>query len=341
MPDRSKPPRLAKIAKRARTSEATVSRVLNNAPNVAAKMRERVLAAYEELYRSLPLTAESMVGLVVPTFSNPFFAEMAFAFERAFEERNIHLLMSSSEGKPDREGVLLRRFRSVSVRGIVLMGVGDPSNALLAAAPREPPVVVVDRRLHSKDVDFVTTDSRGATRMAIAHLAARGHTRIGYLRGDRRTRTGRARYAAFRTAMKGAGLKLLRHLVFDGDFFEESGVACAEALGRMLRKRRPTALLAGNDLMAIGLMQRLQEMGWMLPNDLSVVGFDDISWSRWTQPALTTIAQPVETMVKYAVELLTRRMDARVQGSPEPEPQVRVAMPGFTVRRSVASARQG
>jgi LacI family transcriptional regulator len=321
-------------------SEATVSRVMNNSPNVAPAMRKRVLDDYVDLYNSVPLATQSMVGMIVPDFSNPFFAQLAFTFERALEESNQHLLVSSSEGRYERELLLLQRFRSIGVQGVIFISSGDSSESLQSLVADGEPVLVLDRRLVAGNVDFVTTNSRKATLAAVDYLRNKGHSRVGYLRGLPGTETARERFASFQTAMKQAGLELSSNWTFKGDYTEGSGVDCAEKLVAMRKADRPTALLAGNDLMAIGLMQRLQQEQWVLPKELSVIGFDDISFSRWSSPALTTIAQPIEKLVLESIRLLTRRMRAMSEpGRPRPNPEEVQIEPTLVHRKSVAQAK--
>jgi len=330
---------LKTIAARLGVSEATVSRTLNNNAAVSPEMRKRVLDAYVDLYNSVPLATQTMIGMIVPDFSNPFFAELAFTFERVLESDDQHLLVSSSEGRTEREILLLQRFRSIGVQGIIFIGATNQSEALLSLVSDGEPVVVLDRRLAAGNVDIVTTNSRKATRAAVVDLANKGHRRIGYLRGLAGTETARERFGSFVGAMKEIGLDTSPAWLFDGKYTAESGADCARKLIDMTKAERPTAILAGNDLMAIGLMQRLQEAEWRLPRDLSVVGFDDISWSRWTSPALTTIAQPVETLVLESLRLLGRRMRMGSESTTRLQPEVVEIEPTLVRRDSVGPAK--
>jgi DNA-binding LacI/PurR family transcriptional regulator len=178
------------------------------------------------------------------------------------------------------------------------------------------PFLVVDRPLEADPwpleagpCDFLGFDSRRGTQAAVEYLVAHGHKKIGYLRGLSSTETARERYEAFLGAMARLSLQVPDESVFEGDYRVESGQICANLLIELsTRGNTPTAMVCANDLMAIGLMQRLQEHGWKLPDQLSVVGFDNISWSRWVYPALTTIAQPVEEIVRLGSSLLARRL---------------------------------
>jgi LacI family transcriptional regulator len=253
---------------------------------------------------------DRLVGLIVPDASNPFFSELVFEFERALEEQGLHHLSSSSERRSDRELLLFKRLSGLGMRGLILITAGPSSDSLLSLiAGRRMPVVVCDRRVGAAaNLDLVTVTSRQGMAAAIDHLAAYGHRRIGFLAGLAGTENARERLESFRSATATHAFELPPEWVFDGDFSLASGRACAERLVALAPAARPTAIVAANDLMAIGLMQHLQTRGWQLPRDLSVVGFDDIEWSEWTYPALTTLAQPVRKLVREAVRLLVARI---------------------------------
>ncbi len=174
------------------------------------------------------------------------------------------------------------------------------------------------------------------TLCAVDYLVAHRHAKIGYLRGHDGAESARERYDSFREAMARNRLESQQEWVFQGDFTCASGRSCAERLIAMAPENRPTAILAANDLMAIGLMQRLQENGWSLPRQLSVIGFDDVDWAQWTFPALTTIAQPVHKLVRAAVRLLTNRSRA-INGddAARPAPETVVIEPTLVPRASV------
>ena len=333
-------PRLEVIAQKAGVSLATVSRVLNNQPNVSEKTRERVLATLREL--SPPRRQTLLIGLILPDTANQFFTEMAFELDRECERRGASLVIASSDGRADRELNLLDRFISLGVDGLLFISSGTGQSEVLLrtiASDDMPPIIAFDRGLGG--LDRVTVDSRRGTEQAVDHLVAYGHTKIGYLKGQSNTETAIERFESFQIAMTKNQLVIIDDWVFEGDYRPESGRHCAEALLALDWTQRPTAFLAANDLMAIALMQRLQEAGWKLPQDLSIIGFDDIPAASWVHPRLTTIAQPIARLVREAMNLLTQRIAQVTQGYSVNDPRVVIIEPELTPRSSVDSPNAG
>jgi len=307
---RTSQPTLEDISHHARVSKATVSRVFCNKANVSEKTRTRVLEAARELGYGVP---KNLIALILPDASNPFFAQLGFMFEQVLEAEGYHLLTSSSEGRVNRELELIEHFKNLSVKGVIYISSGGHSSAIPSlVADGTIPVVVFDRKISAGNLDFVAVDSRHGTLCAVDYLVAFGHRRIAYLKGLEGTDTAQQRFDSFCEAMTKNGLAVVDDWVFSGDYTLSAGRSCAErliALARtLLKSERPTAIMAANDMMAVGLMQRLQQEGWRLPADLSVIGFDNILWSEWVYPALTTIAQPIHQLVKVAIKLLTARI---------------------------------
>jgi LacI family transcriptional regulator, galactose operon repressor len=327
--------RLDLIADRAGVSMATVSRVLNNKPNVSVDTRQRVLDVMRELS---PLKVSSLViGLVIPDHNNQFFTDTAFQFQQECDRRNTVLLVASSDGRADRELDIISRFITYSVDGIIFISAGTgQSKALLSTFAQEdmPPVLSFDRGV--ENYDRVAGDSRNGTQQAVDHLVSYGHKTIGYIKGIEGTETAAERFESFEAAMDMAGLKIRKEWVFSGDYQPKGGRDCAEALLSMDAIERPTAILSANDLMAIALMQRLSEAGWCLPRDLSVIGFDGIPAASWVHPRLVTIAQKVSQLVPEALNLLLSRIAQRSSDAPViPEPKLIIIKPELQTGKSV------
>lgn len=300
------------IALQAGVSPATVSRVLNGVNNVSEKTKSKVLEAMRYLGHGTP--TENLVGLILPDASNPFFSDLAFHFEKEFSAKGWHLLVSSSEGKLAREVELYNRFKGLGVKGLLYISSGAqdfiaPDEII---SDNKTAVLVFDRKLNNIGLDYVAVNSKEGTLAAVDYLVTYGHERIGYLKGLNGTQSAQERYFSFTSAMQKNELEVNPNFVFDGDFQLDSGRTCADMLVEMKRRQEdlPTAIICGNDLMAIGLMQRLQEVGWKIPKQLSVIGFDDISWSQWTTPSLTTLSQPKKTLVNKAIQILINRVKA-------------------------------
>lgn len=329
---------LEAIARKADVAPVTVWRVLHNRPNVAQDTRAKVVAAMRDLGKPI---AGKLVGLIVPDASNPFFAALAFAFEKAFADVGMHLLISSSDGRLDREIQVIERLRALGIRGLIYVPADSSPDTLLRLVADDPlACVVLDRRPPiAGNFDFVSVDSRQGTQAAVDYLRTYGHEAIGYLKGPASAASATERFDSFCAAMKLNGLALRSDWIFEGDFTLPAGRACAEKLLALPEGARPTAILAANDLMAIGLMQRVQDAGWRIPDYLSVIGFDDILWSYWTQPALTTIAQPIEMLVGESVRLLQRRIDELARNAVRRAVAEQSIKPRLIPRASVAPPR--
>ena len=300
-------PTLKTLANEANVSVVTVHRVLRNKSNVAKDTRDRVVDVMRR--HGLGAPTPMLVGVIVPDSSNPFFSELCFKFEQVFEELGVHALISSSEGRVERELALVDRFQHLGVKGLIYISAGRGADAILRLiAQGSIPVVAFDRRVHAGNLDFVAVNSRHGTLCAVDYLVAHRHKRIGYIKGLEGTESARERFESFREAMAQNSLTINTEWVFEGTYRFSSGRNCAERLIATPEKDRPTAILAANDLMAIGLMQRLQQEGWVLPQQLSVIGFDNIQWSEWVHPALTTIDQPVGRLVHEAARCLLHRI---------------------------------
>ena len=246
-------------------------------------------------------------------------------------------MSASSDGRADRELELLERFSDLGVNGILFVTSGTgQSEALLGALGRDkiPPIVSFDRWI--RGLDGVAIDSRKAMAQAVARLKGLGHEKVAYLRGLAGTETAAERFESFILAMDKAGLAAEERWIFDGDYQPEAGQGCANEILMMSPNDRPSALLAANDVMAILLMQRLQECGWSLPRDMSVVGFDDILGSSWIYPQLATIGQPLSRMVKEAMSLLARRIAERARNNYLEEARLVTVEPEFILRASIS-----
>lgn len=288
-------------------STATISRAINNKGYVQAKTRKRIIKAIKELGYYPPI--KSLVGLIVPDSSNPFFSQLGFTFERRFAEIGFHLLISSSEGRVDREVELIEQMLRLQVKGLIFITAGnDTESVVKLIAEPSVPVVLFDRHVGGSNMDFVTVDSKEGTQSAVDYLVTLGHTRIAHVQGPLETQTGMDRYKAFCKAMEFHGLTVADWHIVQGDFQLSGGLEAAEKLRALPVNKRPTAIMAGNDLMAIGAIRYLMEKGVRIPDEVSVIGFDNIEFAEWIHPRLTTIAQPVSQMVTEAVRLLDKRI---------------------------------
>jgi LacI family transcriptional regulator len=259
------------------------------------------------LARSLRRGETKTIGLILPDSANPFFAESARLLEESAFLQSYSLILCNSNGDIEKE----RRYTDVlfnkQVDGIIFMASGDDKQSLQELINRQLPVVIVDRILDNMDVDAVITDNHQSGYMAAMHLIENGHKRIGIIRGPSNVTPSAQRVTGYRQAMKDAGLTFDPKLETSGDFHSETGYQATRTLLQL--SSPPTAIFACNDLMAIGALKAVREAGLSVPEDISLIGHDNIKMTSYTQPALTTISQPVEELASTAIQLLMERIE--------------------------------
>jgi LacI family transcriptional regulator len=310
------------VARRAGVSTATVSRVLAGLGGARTETRERVLEAARELgyrpsavARSLKLRTTQTFGLIITDIENPFFPQLVRAVEDAAREHGFALLLCNATDDPDREASYLDLLVDRRVDGVVIAvsGLGARHGEWLAEPPL--PVVLVNTVAPGLPHPSIASDNVDGGRQAAAHLLDLGHRRLGVLTAGARNADAPARVAGVRRAVEDRG--------FDPDAVPvvvgEPGVAGGEtAVGRLLAEAPgTTGVVAYNDLMAIGAMRAIRASGRAVPDDLSVVGFDDVAIAAYTDPPLTTIAQAIGELGRWAVERLVERLagtDALLDG---------------------------
>ncbi|MGW4443990.1 LacI family DNA-binding transcriptional regulator [Streptomyces sp. NPDC004682] len=306
-------PTLADVAREVGVSAKTVSRVLNEDGPASAGTRERVLAAVARLGFQPNLMARNIrvggpdttIGLVVPDLGNPFFGAVAGSIEDSVRERGLTLLMGSSADDAGRERALTDKFlaRRVSIL-MVVPSVGAEHSHLKPHRAAGLPVVFVDRPGAGLSTDSVVSSNREGARAGVAHLIAHGHRRIGFV-GDLPTRlyTRRERLAGYREALREAGLPDDRLLVASAHDQRGAGEATARLLAL---PDPPTALFAGNNIVAVGVVARLARDR---RKDVAVVAFDDVALADALEPALTVVAQNPEEIGRTAAVTALARLD--------------------------------
>lgn len=296
------------VAAEAGVSITTVSRALNESGRVGRATRERVLNAarrlgYEpnDLARSLHGKATGTIAVLVPDITNPFFPELVKGVQEvATAHQKLLLLCQTSEDSEIAVQELLH-LRRKRVDGVVLVG-GLAASEQLDAALAGLPVVAVDRDTTVDGSRVVRSDHRRGGRLATEHLIELGHERIAHVRGPAHLSVAQDRHDGYREALEEAGLPYDASLVVEGGFLEEGGY---DGLRALRRRRRPfTAVFCGNDLMAIGALRALENVGLAVPDEVSVVGFDDIHLASYLRPGLTTVHQPIQTLGRRAAALL-------------------------------------
>lgn len=307
--------KLEDVARRVGVSPITVSRALHGGNVVAKTTRERILAAAAELgyvpnllARGLVYNRTSTVGVVIVELANPFFAPMVSAVETIAAKRGFLVIVGESGREEQRERQYVERFQQLRVGGILVAPATKRVDHLAAAQAGGTPVVVMSRRWEGGD--YVTADNAAGGRMAARHLLSRGHHRIGLVTHDGPVDTSfQDRLRAFRRALASAGVSVPAHWdVRTKATWIEDGMAAADAI--LALADRPTAIFAMTDRMAMGLVQRLLARGIRVPEDIAVVGYDDIPFAECNLVPLTTIRIPLRQVGELAAEVLFDRMEA-------------------------------
>lgn len=308
-------PKLADVAAYARVSEATVSRVLNSRPGVSARSERAVLTALDVLGYERPSrlrrAATGMVGLVVPELVNPIFPAFVQEIEAqlACDGLTPILCVQAPGGVPEDEYVEMLLDRGVTgivfVSGLHADASRDPARYLLLRE-RGLPIAFVNGALDGVDVPCVSTDDRAAVQSAVRHLVNLGHTRIGLLTGPTRYTPAARKLDSFREAMRAAvpGVDV-DDLIVETFFTVEGGATGAGALLRA----EATAAICSSDLMALGAIRAVRQQGLNVPDDFSIVGFDDSPMIAFTDPPLTTLRQNVHRMSEAIVTALRDEID--------------------------------
>jgi DNA-binding LacI/PurR family transcriptional regulator len=296
------------VARAAGVSTATVSHVINNTRYVSAEVRARVLAAVERCgyipnanARSLASGRSRTLGLVVSDISNPFFPELVKAIETAGFEHGYDIVLSNTNYDPARTSQYVRRFIERKAAGVVLMTSELDRSLIAELARREVSVVFLDLGEPGPHMSNLKLDYSTGIDEAIRHLVSLGHRRIAFIGGPPRLPSAALRLAAFRASLS-RYLPDAAELIYEGDFKLEGGARAAAEM--LAAAERPTAVLAANDMTALGAMNEFRSAGLAIPGDVSVVGFDDIAFASLCEPKLTTVCVPRETLGRRAVEAL-------------------------------------
>jgi LacI family transcriptional regulator len=328
-------PSIGEVARRAGVSPSTVSRVLNNTAPVSEDVRKQVLRASAELgyhhvpHRSLKSHPISSIALLIPDILNPFFAEIVRGVQDESADEYMPLLMDTAEDL-QREKQFFRLLQAQPVRGVIVGGSRIAAEELAVTISHQKiPMVVLNRPIKYPHVACLMVDFEIATYRAVCHLLNLNHTRIAYLAGPSLSEASQARQRGVIRALAEAGLDFPTELCpvsFPG---VDGGFQAMSALLALPAGERPTAVLAYNDLMALGALHAVRALHLHVPEDISVIGIDDISMAAHTNPPLTTIAQPKYRMGRLAMRILRQMMEGQ---SPSEE--------GYTLMESPLIVRE-
>ena len=307
------------IARVANVSYSTVSRALNDSPRVNPQTKARIQSIAAEMgylpsavARSLVTRRTNTLGIVVTTITDLFFAEVIHAIEETALKHSYNVILTNSGGYLERELAALRSLRERRVDGIILIS-GCTDDTFCKEEGIETPIVIINNAYREHVGYSVEVDNAAGAREAVCHLLHLGHSRIAHIAGPAREWDAVERLRGYEEALQAGGLAVDRELIVAGDNQPEGGIASMQHL--LTLPVRPTAVFCYNDATAIGAMRAARIAGLRIPDDLSVVGFDDIDLARHLEPPLTTVAQPKHQMGETAVEMIL----ALLSGSQQPD----------------------
>ncbi|MEH7223232.1 LacI family DNA-binding transcriptional regulator [Bacillus sp. JJ1566] len=297
------------VAKHARVSKATVSRVINKNMSVNIEIRERVLDSIKTLgyfpnafAKNLVKNTSNVIGLVLPDITNPYFPTVARGIEDAAHRYGYSLFIANTDNNPTVEREYIEKMISQQVGGIILISSALDDQRVQELESLNLPFVLCDRLLTNTSFDTVTIDNYTAAYEAVTRLINLGHTRICHLAGPKNVYSSERRVKGYLQAIREYQLE---PIILSGDFNYESGYQLTKS---MLKSHNPSAIFAGNDLIALGAMNAVQEEGFTIPTDISIVGFDDILFSQMSRPKLSTISVPAYQLGTTALDMLVDRI---------------------------------
>lgn len=308
------------VAQRARVSIATVSRTINHAPTVNPTLAKQVWEAIGALNylpntqaRALVSGRSRILGLIVSEITNPFFPELIQGFEDLAVENGYEILIGSTNYEPERMRRCIRRMMERKADGVAVMTFGIEQPLLDQLADRKVPLVFVDLGPDLPGISILKVDYHRGIRQGVQHLAALGHRRIAFVTGPLRLHSAQSRLTAFRKSLGECGIPVEDQLIVQGDHTMEGGMAAAEKL--RTQRVLPTAVMCSNDMLAIGVLHELSRSGVRVPDEVSIIGFDDIRMASMMIPPLTSIRMSCADLASAAVSALR----GHLEGTPKRE----------------------
>lgn len=302
------------IAQLAGVSTATVSHVINGTRFVSQALQEKVIEAMKELDYHPKAVVEEMVqpslqktiAVMVPDSSQPFFAELIRYIEHDCFTKGYAMVLCNTSYDSERKNVYASMLIAKHIDGGILLSIDESNQILDAFLQHAIPVVVVDRSVMQRDVDSIYVDNVKGGLEATKYLIDLGFDKIGCLSGPSYIESSCKRVSGYLQALREAQIPLREDYIFVGDFTYEGGAKAIESFFSLDDK--PEALFAINDMMAFGAMKKLQEKGFSVPQDISIIGFDDIQLATYVAPQLTTISQPLEPLAHSAAKILLHKI---------------------------------
>lgn len=313
------------VAERAGVSISTVSRVLTGNAPVSKELHRRVVQAIEELgyrpnalARGLRIRRTAVLGLIVPDIANPFFSQLARVIEENAHRHGYSILLCNSQNSRERELQYFSLLSSQRVDGMMIISSAATHEQLNQfQSSTDAAVLALDRRIPSFQGPWLGADPYPGAYEAIAHLLALSHRRIGIVRGVEGNLSSDERFAAVLRAYKDHGL-IDEPWIRSGPYSVETGIKAGNELAALPPDERPTAVIAASEFSAYGLIQSIHNHGLSVPDDVSVVGYDNTAFAELFRPGLTVIAQPIERMGERAVKTVLQLLAGNEEEPPPP-----------------------
>ena len=336
------------VAERAGVSITTVSHVINRTRYVSEELTQKVYDAMRAmnyrpniLARSLRSGRSRTIGLIIPDISNPFFAEISRKIEDKGFEFGYNLILCNTDESPEKEERYVDVLIAKQVDGLIFISAGDSGGFQKNPYRDDIPVVIADREVEGIESDVVLIDNFNGGFKAAEYLVSLNHNRIGCISGPSPIRPSAQRVEGYRSALTAAGISFDPGLIQVGDFRFEGGENGMAALLDLADP--PTAVFACNDMMALGAMRVIKNAGLRVPEDISLIGFDNTPLASLVFPQLTTISQPIQAMADLSVELLIEKIELKKERKHnknlEPEFKRIVLDPDLIVRGSTLALR--
>lgn len=298
------------IAKKLNISYATVSRALRDSPEISQDTKEKVKKAAKEMNyqpnaiaRGLVTKKTKTIGLILPDITNPFYPQVARGVEETANQEGYSVFLCNSNYENEKEKAYIDLLISKKVDGIILAPIGEES---LKWNHREIPIVIIGRKNVCPQENFVVIDDKKGGYLATEHLIKNGHSKIMFIGGKEKVESNKERLEGYKLALNKNGIQLDANLIRNDHFKRESGhILMKKALQEGIAA---TAVFAGNDLLALGVLQAIYEYGLKVPQDIAVVGFDNIPTAELPEISLTTIAQPKYKMGVLATQMLLAKI---------------------------------
>ncbi|NLZ52797.1 MAG: LacI family transcriptional regulator [Thermoanaerobacteraceae bacterium] len=323
---------LNEIAKRAQVSVSTVSKFINNKGRFSPATEERIKEAlvffnyYGKETRSKKKVLNlNMIGLIIPDIENPFFSSLTKTLEMVFFRYGYSILLCNTESNLELESNFLQYLNNKGLDGLVLV----PANSAERTLPffATTPIILLDRRIDGLDFPFVSVNNYKGAQMAVSYLLQLGKKNIAFISTNKNNSASRERFNGYQSELSKHGVNLCEGLIVEGDFSYQSGY---KAIDQLLENgEKFDAVFASNDLMALGAMERLKEKGFGIPEEVGIIGFDDIWLSKIVHPPLTTVRQPLHELCKTAAEILLS-----IKNKPTHQKIEKILEPELTIRGS-------